>query len=307
MHGMDWDDLRYFTAAAEAGSLSAAAKRLDCNQPTVGRRIDALEKALGVRLFHRHAKGLTLTREGALVFEHALAMDASVATLHRRMKGRAEGDRGVVNLALPEGLCMEAIVPALPGFHAAHSDIRLELNVSADSADLTRGESDVAIRLFRPEAGELVARRLGELRLGLYASPAYLEREGMPTTPEALRRHRVITYGERLAGLAENRWLLERTDASLRVLSSDSTGARLDATAAGLGISIQPRLFSITRPQLHPLLAEAPLPHHELWLVYHEGLRDLGRVRAVVDFVASTLEGLLARLDEADEATAPQR
>lgn len=298
MNNINWDGLRFFIAAAESGSLTAAAKMLGSNQPTVGRYIDTLENDLGVRLFQRSVKGLTLTEEGCQLLEHCREVQALVVRITRTTGGEEEIS-GTVRVALPEGLCLEVLSPLLPQFYLAYPNIKLILNASSNSANLTRGEADIAIRLFRPKEGNLVVRRLGDMGMGLYASPAYTDSFGIPSTVEELTQHRVITYGDQLSSLPENRWLVEHTRPALQVMCSDSTSTRLKATLAGVGISVQPHLFAATNPQLVPVLEDTSLPGHEMWLVYHEDLRQIARIRAVVDFLAS----LLTRSSPVDEHT----
>lgn len=287
---MDWDDFRYFMAAAETGSLTAAAKRLRASQPTVGRRIDALETTLGIKLFQRSVNGLMLTEEGAFVFEHAQAMYAAAEKIRRNVEREDKRVGGTVRLALPEGLCSEIFAPALPRFYREHPGIYLILNVSSNTANLTRGEADIAVRLFRPKENNLVTRRLGTMTLGLFASTAYLKAHGQPVNIPSLKRHRVIAYGDQLSALPENQWLLRHSAPSACVLSSDNTITHLRATAAGVGISVQPHLICRGNPGMVPVLKNARLPHHEVWIAYHNDLRHLAGIRTVVDFISSTLD-----------------
>lgn len=288
MNSFDWDGLRFFITAAEAGSLTAAAKSLGTNQPTVGRQIDSLEQQLGLKLFQRSVKGLLLTEEGARLLEQSRAIQAQFVRLERALSGDPTIS-GTVRLALPEGLCLEVLTPRLPEFYAAHPDIRLILNVSANSADLTRGEADMAVRLYRPSEVSLVVKKLGDMPMGLFASKAYLKGCAGPASVSELARHRVIAYGDRLAGLEENHWLLAHSSPELQVLRSDSTSTRLRATLAGVGISVQPKRFSRSNPQLQQVLADVVLPAHEMWLVYHKDLREIERVRALAKFIVVSL------------------
>lgn len=287
MNNFDWDDLRYFLGVAEHGSLSAAAKWMNSNQPTVGRHIDALESALGMRLFQRTPTGLILTQEGTMLLEQAETVRSGMLNIQRLSGGKPQQPRGSVRLALPEGICHEVVVPALGRFLDACPHIRLTLNVSSRTADLTRGEADIAIRLFRPRQSDLVVRRLGRLEMGLFASPAYLGRHGTPARVADLKTHSIIAYGDELAGQAENRWLLERSSAERIVLRSDSTTTRQRATGTGLGISVQPRFPAGPVDGLVPVLRQSALPGYEIWLAYHRDLRGVYRVRAVIDFLAS--------------------
>jgi len=290
MNNTNWDCFRYFIAAAKSGSLTGAAKRLHSNQPTVGRQIDALELALGVKLFQRSVKGLILTEEGAFVFEQSQSIQSAVDKIERNcQKEEDDNIKGTVRVALPEGICMEVFTPLLPSFYSHYPKINLILNVSSNTANLTRGEADIAIRLFRPKEATLVAKRLGCMKLGLFSSSAYLKINGYPSNFNDLKYHRIITYGDQLFSLAENQWLIKHANSSSTILSSDNTIARLKATIAGVGISVQPHLFCRTNPELIPVLENSKLPYYEVWIVYHNDLRHLVRIRAVVDFISENL------------------
>ncbi|VAW77889.1 Transcriptional regulator, LysR family [hydrothermal vent metagenome] len=295
MNGINWDGFRYFVAAAETGSLSAAAKVLDSNQPTVGRYIDTLESELGLKLFQRHAKGLTLTQEGAYILDQSLSMRSLVLKSQRSVQGSEQEVSGTVKIAVPEGLCHEVLLTGLPNFYDQYPGICLVLNVSTTTASLTSGDADVAIRLFRPDDANLVVKHLGDMPMGLYASSGYCKVNKMPENTDELKSHRIIAYGGGLAGLSENQWLAKHSSPSHCVLRSDSTVTRLKATLMGVGISIQPHIFSTTNNSLCRLIEAAQIPGHKIWLVYHNDLRDTGRVRAVVDFVSSGIESALSR------------
>lgn len=290
MNDFSWDDLRYFLAVAEQGSLSAAAKHLNSNQPTVGRRITALENALGTRLFQRSRAGLALTPEGTNLLEHADRVRSSVSDISRQAGGQQAEPQGSVRIALPEGLCHDVVIPHLGDFYRRCPMIRLILQVSSRRANLTRGEADVALRLFRPEEANLVVRQLGVMEMQLAASAAYLKRNGAPRTEKHLKEHAVITYGDELAGLRENQWLQARASPGRVVLQSDSTMTRLAATEAGLGISIQPRSAIERSTKLRRILDHVMLPAHPIWLVYHRDLKDVHRVRRVIDFLSSLFD-----------------
>jgi len=289
MNSMNWDGLRYFIAAADAGSLSAAAIQLGSNQPTVGRHIDTLESELGIKLFQRSVRGLSLTQEGQYIYEQSKHIQNSIVKIQRSIQGDKDTVSGTVTLSVPEGIGQEILIPALSGFYHKYPHIDLIINVSASSANLTLGEAELAIRLYRPEESNLVVKRLGEMKLGLFASAKYDERHALPVTEKDLYTHRVIAYGDQLANLPENQWLLKYIDKSLRILSSDSTISRLNATRAGIGISIQPLIIAQNKPDLLQILHGAKVPSHNAWLAYHKDFRQVARIRAVIDFVSNLL------------------
>jgi DNA-binding transcriptional LysR family regulator len=288
MNNLDWDDLRYFLAAARSGSLSAASRELGSNQPTVGRRIAALEQVLGFRLFQRHPHGLTLTEDGQRILEAATAMDDLAAGLARVMPQEGELG-GTVRVAAPEGLAVALITPALAGFARAHPALDLVVQPAVTSADLVRGEADVAIRLYRPEVADLVIRRLRVMEFGLYAAEEYLSRYGVPRKLEELRAHRFISYGPQLQGQEDNIWLLSMVPDARMVFRSDSTLTRLAAAEAGFGIAVLPHMVAGDR--LQRVLPGVTAPAREIWLVVHRDLKDIPRVRAVMEFLSEVIEG----------------
>ena len=290
MNNMNWDDFRYFIATAETGSLTSAAKKLGSNQPTVGRHVDALESALGTKLFQRTVKGLILTEEGEFVLEQTKSIQSSVLKVQRKTQGEKVEFSGTVRVALPEGLCLEVLTPLLTEFYNQYPDINLVLNVSSGAANLTKGEADIAVRLFRPKDANLVVKCLGSMLLGLYASSDYIKRYGLPANDSELKNHRIISYGDQLSNLSENQWLIEHAGQSSSILCSDNTTTRLKATIEGVGISIQPQIFCEKNTELVPILEQVELPSHKVWMVYHNDLRHLGRIRAVVEFLTAVIQ-----------------
>ena len=289
MNSMNWDGFRYFTTAAEVGSLSAAAKILDSNQSTVGRHIDALESALGIKLFQRSVKGLSLTEEGQAIYEQSQHIQNSIIKIQRVVQGGEATASGTVRLSLPEGLGQEVLIPALDKFYQQYPKVKLVFNVSATTANLTQGEADVAVRLFRPEESDLVIKYLGEMKLGLYASKNYKKNYGLPKQLRDIRKHKVITYGDQLSILPENQWLLNHSAEGLRILCSDSTVTRYKATVSGVGLSVQPEVLGRTNKNLIRMFKSVKLPAHKVWLVYHKDVRHMSRIRAVVDFISNCL------------------
>ena len=289
MNITNWDGLRFFLAAAETGSISSAARLLDANQSTVSRHIDALEKTLGEKLFQRSVKGLSFTAKGQAVFEQAQLIKQSINKIQQPSPDDNDSASGTVRLSLPEGLGQEILIPALSDFYKLYPDIKLIFNLSATTANFSQAEADVSVRLFCPQEEQLIIKSLGEMKMCLYASKSYEKIHGLPTRLKDLRKHKVITYGDHLSILPENQWLLNHSDESQRILSSDSTVTRFKATVSGAGISLQPVAMAQTDARLTPLFAAAKMPAHEVWLVYPQDIQHVSRIRAVVDFISEYL------------------
>lgn len=287
MNTINWDDIRFFLAAARHGSLTGASHSIGSNQPTVGRRIDALEATLEMRLFQRHAQGLTLTDEGRRVLHIAEAMEEAAQGFNRAMGNRNE-IQGKVALALPEGLSAYIVAPMLSSLLGRYSQLEISLLPSSASADLIHGEADMAIRLFQPTENDLVARKVGEMNFGIYGSEAYLQRHGNPRSRTDLIRHQFIGYGERLRHSEENRWLETAAAGARFLLRSDDTHTRLAAATAGLGLTVLPH-FLAEKVQLQSAVMATAIPPRPIWLVVHRDLRNLARVRVTIDWLVEQL------------------
>lgn len=285
MNIMNWDDIQYFLAAARTGSLAAASRQLGKHQPTVGRRIDSLEERLGVRLFQRHSLGLTLTEEGRRIMKAAEVMGEAAASLQRASSSEGTGIRGSVRMAVPNGLAVHLIAPNLPQFNERFPDLDVILQVSSFTANLTHGEADVAIRLFRPTDEDLVVRLVGNMGFGLYGATKYLQEHGVPENTAALPIHHLIGYGEQLQHLEESCWLDALAGDARFVLRCDEIYTRLVAADAGLGLAVLPNILAQRSSQLQRVLEAEELPSKPIWLVVHRDLRHLARVRAVLDWL----------------------
>lgn len=290
MNSLNWDDVRFFLAAARAGSLAGASRVLGGHQPTIGRRITSLEEHLGFKLFQRHAQGLILTEEGLGLLAAAEAMEEGAAALLRACGAKGGEIGGRVRVAAPGGLAVHLLSPALPSLHRRHPRLDVQLQASAASADLARGEADIAVRLYQPQSPDLVVRRVGVLNFGIYGAETYLRQAGIPTDEVGLQRHCFIGYGDELRGMEENLWLEALAGEARFLLRSDDTHTRLAATNAGLGLALLPHILAAG---LWRVLPELEVPSKHIWLAMHQDLRHLARVRAVADWLAEIL-GILA-------------
>ena len=177
---MDWRALQDVVTVAETGSLSAAARRLNVSQPTVGRRIEQLEEQLGALLFNRTARGLVLTKVGEGILGHAKQMEEGALAIERIATGANQELQGNVRISLIEDLGIQWIPQKLNEFHKEFPQLAIEVNIDNRNVDLLRREADIAIRLARPEQADLICRKAGMLHFGLYASQSYLDEYGIP-------------------------------------------------------------------------------------------------------------------------------
>jgi DNA-binding transcriptional LysR family regulator len=288
-----WELYRTFLDVVRDGSLSGAARRLGLTQPTVGRHIDALEQALDLALFTRSPRGLIPTAAALDLVPHAESMAAAAAALRRTASGEAAAETGTVRLATSELVGCEILPPILAAFRHKHPGISIELALSNRVADLLRRDADIAIRLVRPTQDGLVARKIGVVRIGLYAHRDYIARFGMPDELEALFKHGFI-------GFDRDDWSFRSIGVSNEDIGKlkfafkcDSDPAQFAALKAGLGIGgCQVQLAERT-PGLVRLLPDIVNFTLDSWIVTHEDLKGTRRVRLLFDHLATGLAACL--------------
>ncbi|MBS0354697.1 MAG: LysR family transcriptional regulator [Proteobacteria bacterium] len=285
----DWDLYRSFLHVLREGSLSGAARTLGTTQPTVGRRLQALEAALGCTLFIRTQTGLQATDAARRLSAPAEAMAAQAGALRRAASAGNDDIAGTVRLTASETVGGEVLPPILADLQAAYPAIRIELTLTNRSEDLLQREADIAVRMLRPSQDALVARRIGTLAIGLYAHRRYAERRGLPTCIEGLAGHALIGFdrdANALRTLQQSGLPLTPEDFAFR---SDSEHAQHAALLAGLGIGACQAAIAARQPDLLPVLPEQVRFELEMWLAMHEDLRDDPRIRRVFDFLADGL------------------
>ncbi|MBB2191290.1 LysR family transcriptional regulator [Gluconacetobacter azotocaptans] len=289
----DWDNQRVFLAILTEGSLSAAARALHVAQPTVRRRLDALEHSIGTVLFTRSPAGLQPTPDALVLAGHAAAMASAAAAFARAASGPADGVAGTVRVTASEIVGTEILPPMLAALRARHPRLRLELHLGNRNEDLLRRDADIAVRMARPVQAALHARRIGAVPLGLFAAPAYVGRHGLPARLADLPRFALIGPDRAAGDLAMVNQAgldLSRDDFALR---TDNHVAQLAAIRAGGGIGICQHPLARRAPGLVPVLPDLFSLPLEMWVVMHEDLKRMRRVRTVFDHLARSLADYL--------------
>ena len=286
----DWSLYRTFLAVARAGSFSAAARLTGSTQPTIGRQIQTLETTLGLKLFTRSQRGLSPTAAARELISHAESMASAAAALHRASSGGASEQAGTVRLTAGEHVGLEVLPPILAEFAREHPRIELELSLSNRNEDLLRRDADIAVRMARPSQKALIARRVGNVKIGLYAHRSYVEARGLPRTPSDFSHHRLIGFDRdthilRTTGGVAAR--LQRKDFAVR---TDSIAAQIAMLRAGLGITACQINVARRDPNLVPVLAKDMSFQREVWLVTHPDLKNVRRVRLLFDHLARRLK-----------------
>jgi DNA-binding transcriptional LysR family regulator len=290
---MDWDKLRIFHAAAEAGSFTHAGDALNMSQSAVSRQVSALERELNAPLFHRHARGLVLTEQGELLFRTAQDVFMKLAAtevLLSDSRGRPSGDlRVTATVALGSWW----LTPRLGEFLNLYPDIRVQLILTDEDLDLGMREADVAIRLQPPSQNDLIRRKLFTVHNHIYASTAYVQKHGTPKTLAELDKHRILIYGATApASLKRLNWLESagRGNGSPRPasLQVNNVIGLLQGVSRGVGLAVLPDYVAGTDPSLVTVLeSEEDLPIFDSFFVYPEEMKASKRVTVFRDFLVA--------------------
>jgi DNA-binding transcriptional LysR family regulator len=290
-----WELYRSFLGVLQEGSLSGAARSLGVAQPTVGRHIAALEKALKLPLFTRSQAGLLPTEAALALRSDAEAMASTAAALQRTAASQGAGVRGTVRVTASEIIGVEVLPPILARLRAQYPELKIELLLSNRVQDLLHREADIAVRMLRPQQELLVARRIGEVELGLHAHQRYLEQHGTPRSLADLAQHALIGFdtetpfirsvGKSLQGV------FNRDNFALR---SDSDLAHWALIQAGAGIGICQVALARRKPELQRLLPDQVSLPLETWITMHENLRHSPRCRATFDALVEGLQQHIA-------------
>lgn len=289
-----WDDLRIVLAVARAGDLRRAAEALGVNHSTMFRRLTALERSLGSKLFERLASGYRATDSGQRLLEAAERMETEALALDRDLSGRDTRLTGTVRVTASETLAFGMLAGEIARLRRAHPGIAVELMVDNRVLDLSRREADIALRAARPGQGDLFGRKLADIAWRFYAAPAYLDTRGKPRTLRDLGKHDLIGWGEASQPTKAAAWLNKNmTDGQVFGYRTGSLVNQMLAAKAGMGIALLPTYLGGGEPALTAL---PPLPdlHTELWLVTHRSLKDTARVRAFMEIVGDGVKKRLA-------------
>lgn len=283
------DHIRTFAAVAETGSLSGAARALQLTQPTVGRHIDLLEASLNVSLFTRGRDGMALTDKGADLVAAAQDMMQAATGFQRQAAGMEDVAEGSLRVAVNEVLGVLVLPMLLPKFMNANPAVEIELLIDNAASNLLQRDADIAIRMFRPAQGDLVARKVGEIGLGFYAHRRFLAETFVPATLAELKKSRVIGF-DRDASMIEATEMMgepfQRQDFAVR---TDNILAHIEAIREGLGIAITHDWLAAKWPEVEKVLPDLEIPSLPVWLACHADVRHNKRVRLMMAFLAENL------------------
>ena len=288
---MDWDKLRVFHAAAEAGSFTHAGERLNLSQSAVSRQISTLEQSLNIALFHRHARGLILTEQGEVLFSTAREMFSKLATTEALISEGRERPKGNLRITSTVAFGSTWLASRIGRFIELYPEVNVTLFINDFELDLSMRQADVAVRLMPPKQHDLIQRHLKTIRFHLYASPRYVENNGIPKSIDDLTKHRIVIYGESVSlPYIEANWLLSVLPDSGR--SSQQKIVRVNnvygifrAVQGGVGIAALPDYLASEDPNLLRILPDLDGPAVPAFFVYPEELRKSKRISVLRDFL----------------------
>jgi DNA-binding transcriptional LysR family regulator len=289
---MDWDKLKVFHAAAEAGSFTHAGEQLGLSQSAVSRQVSALEQELSVPLFHRHARGLILTEQGDLLYRTAHDVFMKLEAARTKLTDSREKPNGELRVNTTAGIGVHWLTPRLGEFFDLYPDIRINLITSDEELDLAMREADVAIRLRQPVQPDLIQRKLFSMHFHAYASPEYLKRSGTPRMPQELDDHRIMVLGGNAPNyLQDVHWLTKfgRDGKEPRVpwFVINNVLGLLRGCRRGLGIAMLPDYLVEEEGGLVQLFSDVDGVAFEAYFVYPEELKSVARIQVFRDFLVA--------------------
>ena len=287
---ISWDQLQVFLAAARTGTLSAGARDLDSSPATVLRRLRVLERKLQVELFVRSSRGYALTQAGSELLAHVQAIEEEVLAAERRLGGRDQRLSGSIRVATLDDLVQTVLGPVLAGFVQRHPAVELNLQIDSEFTNLTRRSADVAIRAGgQPKSPDVIARRVCDIGVALYASREYLRRQPLRPGLQQLAGHRIVRGDEARAHLPMEEVIEQYAGGATVAFRSNSMLARCSAVRDGIGVGFLPCFVADAERNLIRLGDVIPEASATLWILVHADLRRNARVRSFVEYTQAEL------------------
>jgi DNA-binding transcriptional LysR family regulator len=287
---LDWDKLRVFHAAAEAGSFTHAAETLRLSQSAISRQVSALEQDVGVALFHRHARGLVLTEQGEMLYQTAHEVLMKLESVKMRLTEAKDRPSGPLRVTTTVGLGSGWLTERVQEFLDLYPEIQLQLILANEELDLTMRQADCAIRLRQPQQPDLIQRRLFTVHFHLYASPSYVNKHGKPATVADLDKHRIVTFGEPVPShLSDMNWLeiAGRPEGSKRIatLQINNIMSIRAAVMRGAGIAMLPDYMVEKDSGLVQLMPETEVPSFDTYFCYPDAMKNQVKLHVFRDFL----------------------
>ena len=289
---MEWSDVKIFLAVARAGSLGGAARLTGQSQPTMGRRLRALEQAVGQTLFQRGSEGFVLTDAGAAVLANSERMEEEALAFERRLAGREQQLEGLLRVSSLDWFSVYILTPVFADFSKKHPGVTIELITDARLFSLARREADLVLRIQPFEETEVIQRKLMHVDYGLYAARA--AGGAAPALAAGGEGASLITLDEAYRNLPDTAWLHQHLPKARVAFTSNSREAQARMCALGVGMAVLPKPLGDATPGIVEIELGSSPPGRDIWLGFHRDLRRLARLRALVDATVERLSGQLS-------------
>jgi DNA-binding transcriptional LysR family regulator len=286
MHDLDWDDLRFFLAVSERGSISGAAKLLNVNHSTVLRRLAGLEERLGVRLFDRLPTGYVMTAAGEELRNELRGVKDQIEAAQRNLTGRDLALTGMIHVTTTDTLLRGLLMPYLAEFRALHPGIQMQLVITNTFLTLTKREADIAIRPANEVPQNLIGRRVGRIRTAIYVSDAYLKQH---PGKRPWAEYDWIAPGKGLSHLGQAKWLKQHVPDERIAMRVDSLIGMVDAVRHGIGVGMLLCLLADDEKNLTQLAEPTDVLDTDLWILIHRDVRRVARIKALSAFLYERL------------------
>jgi DNA-binding transcriptional LysR family regulator len=283
--GFDWNLMRSFLAVMERRTLAGAARVLGNSQPTVGRHIRQLEAQLGVALFEPSGAGMTPTPAAQRVAEVGHGMLESAAAVSRHLHERKQRAQSSVRISASRMVSCHLLPPVLASLQQQAASPTIELLATDELSDLLQREADIAVRLVRPAQATVVARRVGVIRFGVFASAAYLRRRGVPGNAAELSQHALIGFDRDEGMMRSMRRMGLHASRAQFSFRCDDRVVHWAAVRAGSGLGVLPTYLARRDASLKRVLPELPITPSQVWLAVHRDVRSHRHIRLVYDFL----------------------
>jgi DNA-binding transcriptional LysR family regulator len=280
----DWDDFRYFLEVDRRGSISAAAKFLNVNHSTVLRRVSALERRLGVKLFDRLASGYAMTQAGVELRDGLRGINDQIEGAERRVGGRDLGLAGVIRITTTDTLAGPLVVPSLAAFRALHPGLRFEIVIDNSFLSLSKREADIAVRPSNKPPANLTGRKVGQIRTAVYMAKRRL-RKNKP----AWDHHDWIAPNDSLAHLAQAKWIKRHIPEERIVARLDSLTAMVAAVRSGIGVGLLLCFLADADKELIRMTEPIDELNTDLWILTHPAVKQIARIKAISDHLFESL------------------
>ena len=291
-NSMDWDKLKVFHAAAEAGSFTHAGERLGLSQSAVSRQVSALEAELSVSLFHRHARGLILTEQGEILYRTAHEVLMKLESVKVQLTETTEKPSGKLRITTTVGLGQGWLTDKVQEFLALYPDMQVQLILDNEELDVNMRHADCAIRLREPQQSDLIQRKLFTVHMHVYAAPSYINRYGEPQSIEDLDHHKIITFGEPAPNyLLDVNWLeiagRDSDNPRQSALQINSLTSIKRACLLGIGIAMLPDYIVGRDPGLLQLVTNADVPSFDTYFCYPSEMKNAAKLKVFRDFIVA--------------------